>query len=324
VQDLPFVSIIIVNYNGEKILERCLSAVFKTEYLFYEVIIVDNNSSDNSIGMVREQFPKCKIISMKENMGFAIPNNVGASQSRGAFLAFLNNDTVVTPTWLKELVQVMERDPDVAICQSLLLKPDGDVDSSGDFATRFGRTYSSKKSGFTEPREILSAKGAAMLVRRDYFLEVGGFDPDYFITFEDVEIGWKTWIRGLKVVMVPTSVVCHSPNTTIKTMNSMSTFNGLKNQLSLVTTHFESGIAIRNLIVICAFLFIDLIKLLIRIGIRNDSLSIEKKMAIKAGLWYLRNFLCIWKKHGQVNLVRKYSTNDLMCRRLITKYVNEN
>lgn len=320
----PIASIVIVNYNGSSLLRECLDSLIATEYPSFEIIVVDNNSSDNSAGMIKEHYPTCKLIQLPENRGFAVGNNIGASYSTGEYLVFLNNDTAVKPDWLKELIHVMEKDRSVAIAQSMLLRSsESDVDSSGDFATRFGRTYNSKRQGFVDSREILSARGAAMAIRKSIFEELGGFDKDYFISFEDVELGWKAWICGYKVVMVPSSIVYHKSGSTGSKMSTMMTFHGLKNQLSLITTHFETGLAIRNVTVVLFSLFFAFMALIFKIGSGKQSFSIDKKAAFKAVLWYIRNSSYIWKKHSRINAQRKRSTRDLMNLRLITKKIDD-
>lgn len=319
----PKVSVIIVNYNGSHHLVNCLDSLKATDYPSFDLILVDNSSTDNSLQIVEDGFPDCKVIRFKENMGFSIANNIAAKGADGEYLAFLNNDTKVTPSWLTELVKVIEAEPTIAIAQSSLLKFAGDIDSNGDFITRFGRTYNSKKNGFKDPREILSARGAAMIIRKSTFEELGGFDEDYFVSFEDVEIGWRAWIVGYKVVLVPSSVVYHEGGSTLSTMSSMITFHGLKNQLSLVTTHFETPLAIGSLFIIFTSLFAAFIALLIRVGKGSDKFSVNKRAAVKAVIWYMSHARMIWKKHKRIKRQRKISTQVLVQRGLITRKAHE-
>jgi GT2 family glycosyltransferase len=263
------------------------------------------------------------VIALDENKGFAIANNIGTNGADGKYLAFLNNDTIVTPNWLNELVSVMESDDCVAITQSRLLRLDGEVDSTGDFATHLGRVYNSTKDRFDEPRKILSARGAAMLVRKTFFLAEGGFDKDYFVSFEDVEIGWKAWILGYKVLMVPNSLVYHKAGSTTSNMSSLMSFHGLKNHLSLISTHFEGTTAIRNLAIVSAILFASLIKLIIKRGDESRAFTVDKKAAINAVFWYLQNLTSIWNKHRALNARRKISTKELIGFGLITKRIND-
>jgi len=140
----PLVSIIIVNYNGKNHLEKCLKSITKINYPNYEIILVDNNSTDDSIEFVKNTYPSIIIIKLEKNYGFAEPNNIGAKIAKGDLFLFLNNDTEVDPNFINEMVNVLQKDSEIAICQSLLLKPNGQVDSSGDFIDTLGRTFSLK------------------------------------------------------------------------------------------------------------------------------------------------------------------------------------
>jgi len=217
---IPLVSIIIVNYNGKTHLEECLSSLEKIDYKNYEIILVDNNSTDTSVEYVKNTYPSITIIKLNRNYGFAEPNNIGAKNAKGDYLLFLNNDTTVNPNFISEMVNVLEQDPQIAICQSLLLKPNGEVDSSGDFIDTLGRAYSSKNKE-NEVKKILSARGASMMVRKDSFWDLGGFDKRFFASFEDVDLGWRAWIWGYKIVVVPSSIVYHKGGQTVKQLTLM-------------------------------------------------------------------------------------------------------
>ena len=119
---LPKVSVIIINYNGIELLEKCLESLFKVEYDNFEVVIVDNNSSDNTIDFLTKNYPSVIIIKLDSNKGFAAPNNIAAKITKGDFLLFLNNDTIVTPNFISEMIKVIKNDDKISICQSLLLK----------------------------------------------------------------------------------------------------------------------------------------------------------------------------------------------------------
>jgi len=170
----PFVSVIIVNYNGRTYLEKCLKSLMNINYSNFQVILVDNNSKDDSVEFVRNFYPKVTIKKLEKNFGFAKPNNIGAKISKGDYLLFLNNDTEPDPNFLKELVNVIKENSEIVICQSLLLKPDGSVDSGGDYVDVYGRAYSLHTTPNTT-KPILSARGASMLIKKRCILGAGRF-----------------------------------------------------------------------------------------------------------------------------------------------------
>ncbi len=319
---LPKISVIIVNYNGKSLLEKCLESLFKVNYDNFEVILVDNNSTDDTVDFVTKNYPSVILIKLDSNKGFAEPNNIGAKIAKGEHLLFLNNDTIVTPNFISELVKVMENDTTVAICQSLLLKLDGSVDSSGDFIDKLGVVYNSKTKT-DEIREISSARGASMLVRSSIFKKLNGFDEKFFVSFEDVDLGWRTWILGYRVFLAPTSIVYHLGGTTIKKIKSDIAFHGFKNQLSMKITNFESNLVVKNMLKFFIIYGTRELKIWFDYKIHGrtklSSTKYENNVAPKPSFkiifnsiwWILNNQKYLIEKQRNVNSERKVSTLQL-------------
>ena len=330
----PKVSIIIVNYNGKELLQKCLDSLLKVNYDNFEIILVDNNSTDGSVEFITKNYPSLIIIKLDSNKGFAEPNNVAAKISKGKYLLFLNNDTVVTPNFISEMVKVMETDKKIAICQSLLLKPDGSIDSSGDFIDELGVVYNSKTK-IDEIREVSSAKGASMLVRSDIFKKLGGFDQKFFVTFEDVDLCWRSWILGYRVLIIPASIVYHVGGITIKKLKSEIAFHGFKNQISMKITNFETRLVFKKLLIF-----------FIKYGLRESKIWLdysltgttsltptkyEKKIAakpritiiLKSLFWILTNSRYLMKKHHEINSKRVLQTKQLQELGLICNNISD-
>ncbi len=318
----PKVSIIIVNYNGKELLQKCLDSLLKVNYDNFEIILVDNNSTDGTVEFITKNYPSLVIIKLDSNKGFAEPNNVAAKISKGKYLLFLNNDTVVTPNFISEMVKVMEIDKKIAICQSLLLKPDGSVDSSGDFIDHLGVVYNSKTK-IDEIREVSSARGASMLVRSDIFEKLDGFDQKFFITFEDVDLCWRSWILGYRVLIIPTSIVYHEGGITIKKIKSEIAFHGFKNQLAMKITNFEPILAMRNMMLFFGIYGIRELKIWLDYTISGstklssteyeDNIAPKPsfKVITKSIFWILSNYGYLLKKQRTINKNRVYSTTIL-------------
>ena len=327
---LPKVSVIIINYNGKELLEKCLESLFKVEYDNFEVVIVDNNSTDNTIDFLTKNYPSVIIIKLDSNKGFAEPNNIAAKITKGDFLLFLNNDTIVTPNFISEMIKVIKNDKKISICQSLLLKSDNSIDSSGDFIDELGVCFNSK-STTTEIKEIFSARGASMLIEKKIFDLVGGFDEKFFATFEDVDLGWRSWILGYSSVIVPKSIVYHIGGQTVNVFKNEIAFHGFKNQLAMKITNFESKLILKKLL-----------QFFLKYGIRESKIwfdykingetkitptKYESKFAAKPNfkiifksiIWILKNFYYLRKKHIQVNKNRKISTTSLIKMNIMLK-----
>lgn len=225
--DWPTISVVVLNYNGKHHLQACLTSLLALDYPAeqHEILVVDNASADGSADFVREQFPTVRLIQNQENIGFAAGNNRGAQEARGRYVVFLNNDTRVDSQFLRELVKPCLAQPDVVCTAAKILDWDGQrvdfVSSAMNFhAFAFQRNIGDQDT-YHEQRPLLFACGGAMLIQRDIFLDSGGFDEDYFIYFEDLDLGWRLWLMGFRVMFVPTAMVYHRLHAT---MNAFSDF----------------------------------------------------------------------------------------------------
>tara|TARA_B100001765_G_scaffold213022_1_gene178111 strand:+ start:270 stop:1292 length:1023 start_codon:yes stop_codon:yes gene_type:complete len=329
---LPKVSIIIVNHNGKTLLEKCLESLFKVNYENFEVILVDNNSTDDTVEFVTKNHPSIILLKLNSNKGFAEPNNIGSKIATGKYLLFLNNDTIVTPSFISEMVSVIENDNKIAICQSLLLKPDESVDSSGDFIDHLGVVYNSTKKT-DNIREISSARGASMLIHKKIFDILEGFDEKFYVSFEDVDLGWRAWMIGYKVVLTPKSIVYHVGGQTIKSKKPEIAFHGFKNQLSMKITNFEPPLAIRNTLLFFIQYGLRELKIWFDYKIKgrttltatNYEMKIAEKpsfkIIFKSILWVLSNPRYILSKQRKIRFSRKISTDTLKKMNIISNKI---
>lgn len=214
--DDPHVSVVTLNWNGLEHLAPCYASLHELDYPpdKLELILVDNGSTDGSIKFMRSRFPRVRLIENGTNLGFARANNIGAREAKGKYVAFLNNDTRVDAAWLSELVAAIEADQDIVCAASKMLTWEGDrVDFGGGSVNFHGwgfhPTRGEPASAYTETRELLFACGGSMLIDRQVFLDVGGFDEDFFIYYEDVDLGWRLWVLGHQVVFAPKAITYH-------------------------------------------------------------------------------------------------------------------
>ena len=318
----PLVSVIIINYNGKFYLEKCLKSLSKINYSNIEIILVDNNSSDPSLEFVKENYPDVILLNLDKNYGFARPNNMATKIAKGDYFLFLNNDTEVTPNFINELLTVSESNSKIAILQSLLLKSNNEVDSSGDFIDELGVVYNSKVIP-TKVRIISSARGASMLIRRNAFEKLDGFDEKFFVSFEDVDLGWRAWILGYTVVLVPQSIVYHVGGQTIKKLKSDIAFHGFKNQLSMKITNFEFPLSWKVFLIFFLKYGFREIKIWFdykfhgstQIRSTEYESTIAKKPSItiifKSIFWILKNPKYLLAKYKKIHSSRILHTSDL-------------
>jgi GT2 family glycosyltransferase len=216
VTDLPRVSLCVLNWNGRKHLSTCLDSLLGLDYPVdrLELVVCDNGSDDGSVELVRGSYPRLTLIELDRNHGFAEGNNRAAAAANGEWIGFLNNDMVVDASWLRNLVAPLEDNPEIACLASRIVNWNGSkIDFIGGGVNFQGHglqlDYARPSSPRDVARRILFACGGAMLVRRELFLEVGGFDPSYFAFFEDVDLGWRLNLLGHEVWYNPAATVRH-------------------------------------------------------------------------------------------------------------------
>lgn len=216
--DDPLVSIIILTYqNGLRHVKRCFASLEKITYKNYEIILVDNNSLDNTITFVKKRFPKVTIIANKSNLGFCRGNNQAVKFTRGKYILFLNNDTVVTPSFLNILVEILEEDKTIGVVQPKIrqLIKKNKLDACCSFITwtgflyHYGYSQNQNNKKYNKRISMYSAKGACFLTRKDLIDRIGLFDEDYFAYFEETDFCHRVWLSGHKVEYIPESEIFH-------------------------------------------------------------------------------------------------------------------
>lgn len=309
------VAVVIVNYNGRHHLEKCIPAVLATRHVGCEVIVVDNASRDDSVQWLRSNWPQVRVIAEATNHGFGHGNRIGIHATDAEYVALLNSDTVVDPDWLLHLLVPLLLDPQIGTTCSqlrLLARPEL-LNARGGGMSREGFGYDidvglpyvePQTEEDAQPVDCLFPSGAAMLVRKHEFLAMGGFDPLMFMYHEDVDLGWRYWLRGQRVVMCPRSVVFHA-------------FGG--------TTGVEHGSAWRHIM-----------------GNRHNLRTLWKNYALRRALgatyrlfrgwlrgghvgfawavlrWNLRHAPNTWRERRRIQRERRMSDQELLQRGLIS------
>lgn len=218
-------SVIIVSWNTCELLRRCLESVCDSlRRIQYEVLVVDNASSDGSVRMVREMFPEARLVENRENVGFARANNQAIEVSSGRYLLLLNPDTEVKRCALQILVSFMDEHSLAGAAGARLLNPDGTLQASCFPAPTLSRElwrlfhldalhpyacYPVNRWRTQRPAEVETAQGACLILRREALEQVGLLDEDYFMYSEEVDLCYRLRQRGWKVYWVPEAVVTH-------------------------------------------------------------------------------------------------------------------
>lgn len=223
VNELPSVSVVVLNFNGRRFLDRCLQSALALDYPAdrLQIVLVDNGSLDGSVEHVRRRYPSVEVLALDANYGFAEGNNRGARGARNEWVAFLNNDMWFRPSWLRDLFSPLQSQPDLACITSKILSWDGSaIDFVGGGVNVEGHGFQIdhglRASAHDQPRRVLAPCGGAMAIRRQLFLDLGGFDSDYFCFFEDTDLGWRLNLLGHDVWYTPTAAVFHALHATAR------------------------------------------------------------------------------------------------------------
>lgn len=301
------VSVVVINWNGRRYLERCLPSLISQTVPPFEMIVVDNGSTDGSREWIRRNFPDVYLIANDRNIGFAAANNQAFKVARGEYIATLNNDAWATPNWLEELSSVMAQDSTIGMCASTMLFAERPflINSTGinlDWAgiawdRQGGEIYDNRKS---EPVEVFGPCAGAALYRRAMLEELGGFDEDFFAYLEDVDLAWRARLKGWRCLYVPTAVVYHHHSATSIEGSSFKNFLLGRNKVWLIIKNYPMPYLLRYWPLILLY---DLATLPYSLLVRRDWSPVR-------GRWVaLRHLRSIYQKRKVVQA----NARDLYC-----------
>lgn len=213
---MPEMSVIVVNWNGKHFLEVCLGALRRQRYRDFETILVDNGSTDGSVEYVRAEFPEVNVVSLSENCGFTGGNIRGYEKAQGELIVLLNNDTEAHPGWLERISEASRDYPEAGSFASKMLLFDERrrIDLCG-FALTVAGTSTALGRGelngprWSQPRKVFGACAGAAAYRRSMLEDIGFFDPDLFMIYEDMDLSFRAQLRGYECVFVPGAIVYH-------------------------------------------------------------------------------------------------------------------
>lgn len=232
----PAVSVIVVNWNSGPWLAQCCAALRAQTCTDFELILVDNASSDTSLAAALPLPGQAQLLRQTHNLGFAAANNLAARTARGHWLAFLNPDALPAPDWLAHLLAATRAFPqfDLFGCRQLMAAHTHLLDGIGDayhvsgLAWRIGHGMADGRQS-RMPTEIFSPCAAAALIRRDLFAAAAGFDEDFFCYLEDVDLGFRLRLAGARALYVPDAVVRHAGSVCSGRRSDFTVFHSQRN-----------------------------------------------------------------------------------------------
>ena len=305
------VAVIILNWNGEAMLRRFLPSVLKhTPEWIADVIVADNGSTDGSLELLKEQFPSVTVIKLSKNYGFAEGYNRAIGAVNNPYVVLLNSDIAVSDDWLSPLFNYMNEHPDCGACQPkirALNNPDmfEYAGASGGFLDKNGFPYcrgrlfdtvEEDRGQYDEPIPVFWASGAALMVRRDIYMEVGGLDADFFAHMEEIDLCWRIKLAGYDVMAIPSGKVYHLGGGTLSAANPRKTYLNYRNNLLLLHKNLPDSCRSKRLFIRRLYDSVAWLKFVMAFDFKNAKAILRahrdfKSMRVK------------YRRHPEVNLL---------------------
>jgi len=317
INSFPTASIIVINYNGEKFLEKCLFSLRNLNYQNYEVILVDNASTDDSVKFVKKYFPWVKVVENRKNEWFSEGCNIGFRYAKGDYIVFMNNDIEAHPDFLREMARTVRSDPSIGICGcKVLLLDNRNVINvvGGFFCDIYG--YCLSPVGYLEVdhhqydqiKTVFVVIGGCMLVKREVLEKIGGFDSKYLLNQEDLDLCWRTQLLGYEIAVNPLAVVYHKSGGWSRSSDlnlrdkiarkSQVRFLTERNTLRTLIKNYKDSTLLEVLPKYFALLIAE-ISLFLLIGKIRFALA-----DIKSVMWNISNFRDSWRMHKKIQQMR--------------------
>jgi GT2 family glycosyltransferase len=311
----PKVSIIITNYNGGRVLIDCIESLKKLDYPNFEVVLVDDCSTDNSFDKAIKNKGGLKLFGFKtkKNLGFVGSNNEGLRHATGKYILLLNNDTKVSKNLLAELVKKMESDKSIGVIQPKIKMMDSPniLDNAGSFITKSGFLihwgFDKKDSKeYDKEKIIFSAKGACLMTRKKITDKIGLFDDDFISYMEESDFCFRVWLVGYKVYYLPTTFIYHKVGYSYGKLSPETVnYNSFKNRISSLYKNLET----KNLFIILIphILILQCLSIYYLLRLQFKKFS----MIINAIDWNVKNVGKLNKKRKKIQEYRVVSDDQI-------------
>ncbi len=314
---------IILNYNGKDLLGECLDSLRAQTFRDFEVILVDNGSSDGSVDLVRSTYPDVTVIENGTNLGFGEGNNVGIRVATGEIVALLNNDTVVDMNWLAAFADALKHaDRSVGMWASKILFFDspGIIDNTGHLiypdGLNFGRGRGDRDEGqYDREEEAFFPSGCAAFFRRTMLDEIGLFDADFFAYGDDTELGLRARLAGWTCLFVPSAIVYHKYSATAGRYSPLKAYLVERNRIWVLVKYFPVRHIIMSPLYSVIRLLYHLIASLSKKGAagqftRSFSLFELVKVQVKADIHAVMGIGTMIRKRRQVRKITRTSVRE--------------
>lgn len=301
------VSIVILTYNNEKDLAECIPSILDQTYRNYELLIVDNGSTDGTVAFIKKRYPAIRLIETGANLGYAGGNNVGFQHVNGDYVVVVNPDTMLDPGWLQNLIKPLDDDPRIGITNSKVLEyDDRDHGSCGNTShytgLHFPRGIEKSASAFTRPEIVSAISGCSFAIRREVLSSLKGFDAEYFLYLEDSDLSLRARLAGYRIMFTPESIVYHKHKTVI---TAQKVYYLERNRLMLLLKCYS----MKLLIMVLPALVLTEMVTWTHAALNGNKFAYSK---LRAYSWILSNMGKIIEKRSDVAASKKISDRDFL------------
>ena len=301
-------AVVILNWNGREFLKKFLPTVIKYSSNDAQIIVADNASSDDSVEVLKSEFPEVRIILNKKNGGFATGYNEALKQVEAEYYILLNSDIEVTENWINPIIKMMENDLNIAACQPKIKsfyeqEKFEYAGAAGGFIDKYGypfcrgRVFQSleiDEGQYNDAIEIFWGSGAAFFVRAELFHKLGGLDDDFFAHMEEIDLCWRFKNEGYKIMYCPDSVVFHVGGGTLPKSSSRKTYLNFRNNFSLMYKNLPQDRILKTILARLVLDAIAAMKFLLQGG-GKDFLAV-----VRAHLSFYKNFKKLKQKRNAI------------------------
>ena len=289
---IPLVSIIILNYNSGELLLDCVESILKSDFKNYEIIVVDNNSKDESHLICKEKFEEIKLIENSQNFGFCEGNNIGAKNAKGEFIIIINPDTTVTPTWINEFLNAQKENGDGIYQPKIIsLEDKKTILSTGNMIHLFGFGFAKDKGNLKTKsienvEKITYSSGTCIFTTKKLFEKIGMFDSFLFLYHDDLDLSWRASMQKIDSFYVPTITVFHKESYNFQ-WSSKKFYWLERNRKYCILTHYSketqkkiaSELFLSDVLIWISYFFKGflLVKIKAELEIRKNKKKIEEK-----------------------------------------------
>ncbi len=246
----PLISVVVLNWNGRRVLKDCLASLRTQTYAPLEIVLVDNGSTDGSLERVKEEFPEVRIVENRKNLGYGAGNNAGILASKGEYIMILNNDTRLDPRCVEELRKSIEKNRRLGACAAKILLGNERrlIDAAGIVVgmdgVSIGRGRLEPEDRYEREEEVFFASGCACLLRRRMLEDIGLYDEDFFAYAEDTDLGWRARLAGWRCIYAPRAIVYHLHSASSGTYSPLKAFFVERNRIYVAIKNFPLSLIV--------------------------------------------------------------------------------